>query len=72
MVQTPSNPDLLTVPEVANKLRLSTRKVYRLIDSGELKAIRLGQRGYRVRLSDLDIFLVEHEVPKEPGDAKKA
>ncbi len=58
---------MLTVPEVAGMLRLSERKVRRLINDGELKGVQLGERTIRVRTSDLDAFLVEREVPKAPG-----
>ncbi len=45
-------------------LRLSERKVRRLINDGELKGVQLGERAIRVRPSDLDAFLVEREVTK--------
>jgi len=34
---------LLTVPEVAQKLNLSTRTVWRLIDDGRLSCVRIGR-----------------------------
>ncbi len=49
-------------------LRLSERKVRRLINDGELKGVQLGERTIRVRPSDLDTFLIEREVPKSAGD----
>ncbi len=67
-MQTPRNGELLTVPEVAAMLRLSERKVRRLINDGELKGVQLGERTIRVRPSDLDTFLIEREVPKSAGD----
>ncbi len=63
-MQTPRNNELLTVPEVAAILRLSERKVRRLINDGELTGVQLGERTIRIRPEDLDAFLVEHEVPK--------
>ncbi len=42
-----SHEELLTVPEVAAILRISTQAVYRLIREGRLPAVRLG-RGVRV------------------------
>jgi len=34
---------LLTVPEVAERLRLSVWTIYRKVESGEIPAIRLGE-----------------------------
>jgi excisionase family DNA binding protein len=47
---------LLTAAEVAEKLRVSTMTVYRLIRRGELPAVRVG-RNYRVRSGDLETYL---------------
>lgn len=47
---------LLTAGEVAERLRVSTMTIYRLIRRGELPAVRVG-RNYRVRTRDLDAFL---------------
>jgi excisionase family DNA binding protein len=37
--------DLLTVPELADRLRLSRKSVYRLVSNGTLPARRLHARG---------------------------
>jgi excisionase family DNA binding protein len=42
----------VTVREVAEELRISSQTVYRLIDSGELPALRLGHRTYRIPAED--------------------
>ena len=47
---------LLTVAEVADVLRVSTMTVYRLIQRGELAALRVG-RSYRIRAGALDEYL---------------
>ena len=47
---------LLTVAEVAATLRLSTMTVYRLIDSGELRALRIG-RSFRIPSPHLRDYL---------------
>lgn len=47
---------LLTASEVADRLRVSTMTVYRLIRRGELAAVRVG-RNYRVRAADLEAYL---------------
>ena len=49
----------MTVSEVATSLRVSTMTVYRLINGGELPAARIG-RSFRVRIEDLDAFVVDH------------
>jgi excisionase family DNA binding protein len=46
----------VTVAEVADRLRVSTMTVYRLIQSGELPAGRIG-KSYRLREADVDAFL---------------
>ena len=47
---------LLTIPEVARHLRLSTRSVQRLIASTTLPAFRVG-RALRIRRYDLQRFV---------------
>ena len=55
-----SNPSLvesfLTVGEVARHLRVSNMTVYRLVNSGQLAAVRVG-RGYRIREEDVRKYL---------------
>ena len=46
---------LWTVSEVAQHMRVSNMTVYRLIKSGELRAIRVG-KNYRIPSSHLDEF----------------
>jgi excisionase family DNA binding protein len=47
---------LLTVKEVAEILRVSQPTVLRMIDDGELRAIRVRNQ-WRIRRSDLDEYL---------------
>ena len=47
---------LLTVNEVADLLRVSRMTVYRLINQGEIAALRVG-RIYRLREDDVDTYL---------------
>jgi len=49
---------LLTLKEVAKILRVSERSVNRYIESGKLKASKIGQ--WRIKQSDLDEFLKEN------------
>lgn len=46
----------LTVAEVADALRVSTMTVYRLIKSGDLRAVRVG-KSYRLTEDDVDQYL---------------
>lgn len=42
-----TRPRLLTIPEVAERLRVSRMSVYRRIEKGEVPAVRLGGPGCR-------------------------
>jgi len=46
---------LLNIEEVAEVLRVSTRTVIRYIESGKLKASKIGV--WRIKQSDVDVFL---------------
>ena len=46
----------VTVAEVADQLRVSNMTVYRLVQSGDLPAVRIG-RSYRIREEDVDKYL---------------
>ena len=48
----------LTVAEVAAMLRVSNMTVYRLINSGALKAVRIG-KSYRIQEAEVDRYLAE-------------
>jgi excisionase family DNA binding protein len=49
--------ELLTVQEVAEKLKVHENTVYRYIQEGKLKTVRAGDL-YRIRVSDLEDFLI--------------
>jgi len=51
-----TNTRFLTVGEVAAALRVSNMTVYRLINAGELPAVRVG-RSFRLREEDYDQFV---------------
>lgn len=71
--QTPgSSPvdELLDARQVAARLRVHVATVYRLADSGRLKAMRLGsgekrRRGFRCWSSAVDAYLRESEIATE-------
>jgi excisionase family DNA binding protein len=52
---------LLTVGEVADAVRVSNMTVYRLIKSGQLRALTVG-KNYRIYESDLNRYLSERAV----------
>jgi excisionase family DNA binding protein len=45
--------EFLTIPEAAERLKVSTRTISRYISSGKLKATRISQKTVRVKESDL-------------------
>lgn len=47
-----------TVAEVARVLRVSNMTVYRLVNSGQLPAVRVG-KSYRLREEDVNRYLSE-------------
>jgi excisionase family DNA binding protein len=47
-----------TPKEVADLLRVSSMTVYRLIQSGDLRAVRVG-RAYRILEDDIDAYLTD-------------
>ncbi len=56
MAQPPGRAQYLTVAEVAAILRVSTMTVYRLIKSGNLRAVRVG-KSYRLSEDEVDRYL---------------
>ncbi len=52
------NNSVLTVEEIANHLKVSTKTIYRLIERKELPAIRIS-RMYRVNEKDFKLWLNE-------------
>lgn len=62
--------ELLTVSAVAEKLGVHIETVRRWIRDGDLPAIRFARKtGYRIRASDLAIFLEDRETESEMGKA---
>ena len=59
---------LLTLKEAAKYLRVSERSVLRYIESGRLRASRIGQ--WRIKESDLDKFLKENSNVKRKSKKK--
>ena len=47
----------VTIREAAERLSVHPKSVRRLIQTGELRAVRVGSRSLRVRSSDVDALL---------------
>ena len=58
MSQRSTRPGFLTPREVAEALRVSDMTVYRLIKSGELRALRIG-KSFRISEEDFDAYLAD-------------
>ena len=59
--------EFLTVPEIAERMRVRTMTVYRWIEAGKLPAVQVGKH-YRVRASDLEAMLESARVGAEAPD----
>ena len=49
----------LTVPDLAEELRIPRTQAYELIARGELPAVRIGERSICVNRQELESFLLE-------------
>ena len=56
-LQNEGSDDLLTVEESAKLLRVSPTTIWRLVQSGQLPAIRVGRKALRIRKSDLQAMV---------------
>ena len=59
---------LITVREAAGFLRISARTVYRLIESGQLEAVRIGKQ-WRIPARDLPGREVSSSSTQRPASA---
>jgi len=53
--------NLYTVPEIAKMLRVKKNYIYELIYTGELKAIRLSERRFRISENAFNDFICKQE-----------
>jgi CTP synthase len=61
---------LLTLEDVAERLKISVSTVRRWVKSNELRSIKVGNRGqYRVSLGDLEEFLAEQDAQQPDTSA---
>jgi len=65
-----SDDQLLTLEDVADRLKISVSTVRRWVKSNELRSIKVGNRGqYRISLRDLEEFLAEQEAQQPDTSA---
>ena len=66
-----SEEELLTVEEVARRLKVNPKRVYRLIQDGELEATNIGSEGrniYRISLTAFNDYLRSRKVKRADKD----
>jgi excisionase family DNA binding protein len=63
---------LLTVDEACELLHLSRPIVYRLIRSGELRSLKIGERSRRIPMDALRAYIREALDSQESGDSPSA
>jgi excisionase family DNA binding protein len=49
----------LTVPQLAEELKIPRSRAYELVARGDLPAVRIGERSIRVNRRELERFLLE-------------
>jgi len=60
--------ELLTVEEVARRLKVNPKRVYKLIQDGEIEATNIGSEGrniYRISSADFDKYLRSRRVKRD-------
>ena len=67
--ETPSR--LLTVREIADRLRISVRAVFQHIAAGSLTRLKLGHRTTRILESDLEEFIDNLRAPEQKGKSSR-
>lgn len=59
----------LTLEDIAERLKVSVSTVRRWVKSGDLKALKVGNRGqYRISSEDLEDFLIENEASQSRSE----
>ena len=62
------NTEFLSPAELAKRLNVSRRTVFRFVSAGKLpQPLRLSKRTVRWRWADVEAFLATHERPKRGG-----
>ena len=63
--------ELLTVDDVARRLKVNPKRVYKLIQDGELEATNIGSEGrniYRITLADFNTYFQSRKVKRDNND----
>lgn len=59
-------PHLLRLEEAGDYLRLSRRSLYRLLQSGQLRWVRVSPASRRIRFEDLTAFIEAQRTQPKP------
>ena len=62
--------ELLTISQAASYLQLSDKTIRRLINKHQLEASKVGDRVWRIKLSDIDEYLKAHTNGKKGAEPK--
>jgi excisionase family DNA binding protein len=67
------SPELLRIPEAAERLNVSRASIYRWIDEGRLPAIQLGGRGAPIRVpaEELDEWIAYRRLSNVSDDGSR-
>lgn len=58
---------LLSTEDAAARLDISTRTLFRWIESGKVDPVRMSTRLFKIRASDVDAILDARARPQRPG-----
>jgi excisionase family DNA binding protein len=64
-VKVPNSPEWMTVADVAEMLRFSRKRIYRMIQQDQLPAYRFPGGDYRIRRRDLEEWIEGRKLVKE-------
>lgn len=62
--------ELLTVLQAASYLQLSDKTIRRLIKNRQLTAFKVGDRSWRIKLSDIEAYLQAHTNGKKGAESE--
>ncbi len=63
--------ELFTITQTAQYLKVCEKTVRRLIGSNKLIASKVGERKWRIRKDDIDVYLREHTNSREGGSVNE-
>lgn len=65
-----TQPSYFTVPEIAERLRISVSAAYALVESGKLAHHRVGARNGAIRVSETDLTDFLANCRREPANRR--